>query len=83
MAEPGGSTYRHGLGFQDLAPFMGATKKPLARGWQRLWYFMSYAKSLVGIPRLRKLTPASSAMTTNNTCHSNNNQRDDGVLALT
>jgi hypothetical protein len=45
---------------------------------------MSYAKRLVGIPyySAKKTHTRLRAMTTNNTCHSNNNQRDDGALAL-
>jgi hypothetical protein len=63
---------------------MGKTKKPLARGWQRLWFFMSYAKRLVGILyySAKKTHTRLRAMTTNNTCHSNNSQRDDDALAL-
>jgi len=61
---------------------MGKTKKPLARGWQRLWYFYELCEKPGRDYPAKKTHTRLRAMTTNNTCHSNNNQRDDGAFAL-
>ena len=59
-------------------------KKPLARGWQRLWYSSELCESLVGRTYLsaKKTHTRFCTMTMNNTCHSNNSQRDDEQSAL-
>ena len=59
MAQLRSGAYRHGFEIQGwgltnwLLPVLRSNKKPLARGWQRLWLLsLSYAKELVGIPYL-------------------------------